>query len=268
MSEDYDALRQKLIDYRVRMGMDHQQLAKALKVSTAWIQMAEEMHGFTTHPHIVARVAKYYGLTRAEQMMLVPEQRRTWLRDAVDEAGRDLRKPPVRVPGEFKHCLCLNYEVLKSKLECQTAQMVDGLAIELGLTGSQLRRILRRGYAEDRMCKHLACLLGCDESEQIAFHDGAELLRRIKVTSSQDREIKRDTNQREIDVPLIVRGLREKDMSVAEAERRLNVNRNMLNAALKRGATSLPFIARIAELIGVEAKYLIKDRARNEDRSV
>lgn len=69
-------MRQYMIDYRVSHKIDPAAMAKQLKISPLLLDWLEQDDKTVTHPKIVERIAKAYGLTEEQRVGMLPENYR------------------------------------------------------------------------------------------------------------------------------------------------------------------------------------------------
>lgn len=68
--------RQYLIDRRMALGVELPDMARKLNISPLLLGWLEENDKIVTHPKIVQRIAKAYGLTEEQRVSLLPANHR------------------------------------------------------------------------------------------------------------------------------------------------------------------------------------------------
>lgn len=69
-------MRQYMIDYRESHKINPAAMAKQLEISPLLLDWLEQDDKTVTHPKIVERIAKAYGLTEAQRVGMLPENHR------------------------------------------------------------------------------------------------------------------------------------------------------------------------------------------------
>lgn len=69
-------MRQYMIDYRESHKINPAAMAKQLKISPLLLDWLEQDDKTVTHPKIVERIAKAYGLTEEQRVNMLPENYR------------------------------------------------------------------------------------------------------------------------------------------------------------------------------------------------